>query len=976
MADATSITDRIRGSRIATGAHRPFPMDDPERVLWVEQGHLDIFAVELDAAEPVGRRRFVARVPRGEMAFGAGRIGPGSPGGNTFGFYAVPSQDAVVVAGERRGVAGDRFDLSAIGWIDSYISRLSDFLARDRPPPRNALLLEADPDVAYSAGSPLSAQHRDVIWVEADAPMRLLGRASLTVGAGGPLAPVTERTWLELDADARLTAMYTPTALRNARLWSGMERFCECVLGFAAAAGAEEAQASAARRRSANEARRASVAGALEGFGEVLRTRREDAAAPAPDRAPLEAAAGLVAESCGAKLTAPRKRAGRSGASPGYLEALARKSRIRTRRIALAPGWWRRDGPSFVGFAASAEDRERPLGVLADGGGYRAVDPRTGAAVAVTAATAAGMQPAGVVFYPPLPDRVENGMAALRFAVHGRRRDLLTLLTVGALGGLTALAVPVLTGQILGRIVPRGDIPLLLAALGALLLAAFGGAVFEIVRGLAVLRIESRVDERLQAAVWSRLIALPAPFFRRFTAGDLADRANGVSQIRQLLTGAALQGALGAIFSVFSLALLFWYSGPMALSVCVLLGALAAAMWAFARCQLRHWREVFRAQGAINGFVFQMISGLAKLRVANAESHALARWAQRYAVQKRESLAARRWEAGQHAVVGMFQPAALTAIFAFVHFALVQRGAAFDLADFLSFNAAFGQLTAAVLSLTHAAATVAGAVPLFERVRPIIDAEPESAAGGVDPGDIRGDIEFANVSFRYSPDGPKAVDNVSFRIRQGDYVAFVGSSGCGKSTLYRLLLGFDRPESGTVFLDGNDLASLDLLEVRGHTGVVLQNGQIVAGSVFENIAGMFPLSEEEAWEAARAAALEDDIRAMPMGMRTVLPEGGAGLSAGQRQRLLIAGALARKPRVLLFDEATSALDNRAQAAVQASIGKLGITRLVIAHRLSSIRDVDRIYVLDAGRIVESGAYDELMERGGVFAALSRRQLVR
>ncbi len=286
-----------------------------------------------------------------------------------------------------------------------------------------------------------------------------------------------------------------------------------------------------------------------------------------------------------------------------------------------------------------------------------------------------------------------------------------------------------------------------------------------------------------------------------------------------------------------------------------------------------------------------MIGGLAKLRVANAESYALARWAQRFAGQKRESLAALRWAAGQHVVAGMFQPLALIAIFASVHYALIRGGKpTFDLAAFLSFNAAFGQLTGAVIGLTTAATTAVGIIPLLERVRPILEARPETADGGIDPGDLKGEIEFANVTFRYSPESPKAIDGISFRIRQGDYVAFVGPSGCGKSTIYRLLLGFEQPDSGTVFLDGHDLSSLDLNAVRGPMGVVLQNGQVVAGSIYENIAGPSPLSADEAWATARAAALEEDIRAMPMGMRTVLPEGGTGLSVGQKQRLLIARA--------------------------------------------------------------------------------------
>ena len=587
------------------------------------------------------------------------------------------------------------------------------------------------------------------------------------------------------------------------------------------------------------------------------------------------------------------------------------------------------------------------------------------------------MAPTGVVFYAPLPDDIEGTRDTLRFALHRRGQDLRTLIVVGVLGGLTALLTPILTGQILAEIIPRADMAGWAAALGALLLAAFGNAVFGIVQGLAMLRLEGRVEERLQAAVWSRVLALSAPFFRDFTAGDLADRVNGISRMRTLMTEAAAQAALSSVFSIFSLALLFYYSGRLALYVCAMLLVMVAATCVCAYGQVRHYRQALHVQGTLNGFIFQMINGLSKLRVANAESYALARWAQQFSRQQRASLAARRWAAGQHAISQMFRPLTLVAIFAFVHQAMQPDGplTTLGLAAFISFNAAFGQLTAAMLRLTTAVTSVMAVVPLAERLQPVLEARPETAGDGIAPDDLTGEIEFANVSFRYAPEMPNAIDGVSFRINQGEYVAFVGPSGCGKSTLYRLLLGFERPDSGTVFLDGYDLAGLDPVAVRNHMGVVLQNGQLVSGSIYENIAGMSTLSADEAWTAARAAALDDDIRAMPMGMGTLVPDGGGGLSVGQKQRLLIARALAHKPRVLLFDEATSALDNRSQAVVQDSLKKLSVTRVVIAHRLSSIRDVDRIFVLDAGRIVESGRYDDLIRRDGMFASLARRQLV-
>lgn len=971
---AVPVIKRIRGTRIETGANQPFIMDNPTRVYYVEQGHLDIFVTRLDSDTAAGRRYFVTRICAGQMAFGVDRIEAST---NTFGLLAVPSLDTTIIKGEREGVASKSFDIDAINWIDEWISQISEFFVRDRPPPRDVLLLEADPDIHYDSGSALSAQHNDVIWVSTDRSMRFIGRDDMNVAWQEPLLPLTERTWSELDDETRVSAYFTPEALVKDQLWSGFDRFGTRVIEFAMRAEVELAVVLQRQRRNTHAARLTAVAEALQGFSRVLGRWKKDVLTDTRGTTPLQTATELVATSCGASIEIP-ERFEESGAPIESIKTLARQSGIRVRQITLAPGWWRRDGPSFVGFTSTEDGREIPLGIISDArGGYRAYDPETGKLFRVNSRTAAPISQSGMVLYPPLPDRIEDNKTVFRFSVYQRWQDLRIILTVGILGGIVALLTPILTGKILVGFIPRADIPLWIAALGALLLAAFGSAVFDTVRGLALLRIEGRVDERLQSAIWSRLVSLPAPFFRDFTAGDLADRANGISEIRQMLTGAAVQTAIGGIFSIFSLALLFYYSWPIALCVCALLLLLIGATWFFALGQLRHYREVFRVHGAISGFVFQMINGLAKIRVAHAESYALAHWARRYAEQKEENLAALRWAAGQYVAVGVFRPLSLLVIFALVHYAYMtgQQQPSFDLADFISFNAAFGQLTGAVLAMTNAATTVIGTIPLFQRVRPIFAAQPETAANGIDPGELKGELEFASVTFRYSQSGPNAIEDMSFNIRQGDYVAFVGPSGCGKSTIYRLLLGFERPASGTVFLDGHDLSSLDLTEVRRRMGVVLQNGQIAAGSIFENIAGLSPLSADDAWAAARAAALDDDIRAMPMGMRTVLPEGGVGLSVGQKQRLQIARALARKPRIVLFDEATSALDNRAQSVVQASLKKLGITRVVIAHRLSSIRDVDRIYVIDAGRIIESGTFDDLMIKDGVFAALSRRQLL-
>ena len=558
---------------------------------------------------------------------------------------------------------------------------------------------------------------------------------------------------------------------------------------------------------------------------------------------------------------------------------------------------------------------------------------------------------------------------------------------MGALGALVALLTPVVTGELLAEIIPRVDVPMWTAALVALALGAFTTAALSVVGAFSMLRIEARIDETLQAAVWSKLLSLPTPFFRRYLAGDLADRANGVSVIRQILTGATGASLVSGAFSIFSYALLFYYSWELALWTGVAVLLLVAGSWWFTTRQIHHQRDVFKAQGAIDGMVFQMIIGVAKLRQAHAERSALLRWSKLYTEQKRANLSARKWAAGQHTFNALFGPLSQLALLALIWYSVLEGGAAmaegkegetatpFALADFLSFHAAFGQFMGGMVGLTATWATALAVLPLFERVLPIIEAQPESVSGGTVLRSLSGRIEFEHVTFRYPSAERDTLQNVSFHIRPGEYVAFVGPSGAGKSTVYRLLLGFERPTAGTVLLDGHDLLSLNLDAMRRQFGVVLQNGQLTPASIFMNIAGEASLTEKEAWDAARAAGLAQDISNMPMGMHTEIPEGGVGLSGGQRQRLLIARTLARKPRVLLFDEATSMLDNRTQDTIRTSLRGLASTRVLIAHRLSTVVDVDRLYVMQDGRIVETGRYEELMAQGGVLAEMARRQII-
>jgi NHLM bacteriocin system ABC transporter ATP-binding protein len=401
--------------------------------------------------------------------------------------------------------------------------------------------------------------------------------------------------------------------------------------------------------------------------------------------------------------------------------------------------------------------------------------------------------------------------------------------------------------------------------------------------------------------------------------------------------------------------------------VAALAGVTAALTW----LQLRHQRALLELQGRIASLLFGLIHGIAKLRVAGAEARAFARWAERFAEQRRRTLAAQRAANVQTTFNAVYGVLTSMAIFAVVGFSSQE---AMPIGEFLAFNAAFGQFLGATLTLVGVLSGVLAMVPVYERLEPILETVPEVDESKAEPGELAGEIEFSHVTFRYQEDGPQILDGVSFRAGPGEFIALVGPSGAGKSTCLRLILGFEKPSSGSIYFDGQDLSGLAAQSVRRQIGVVLQTGRPMAGSIFSNIVGSANLGIDAAWEAARMAGLEEDIKAMPMGMHTVISEGAETFSGGQKQRILIARAIVHRPRIILFDEATSALDNRTQEIVSRSLEGLKATRIVIAHRLSTIQNADRIYVVDGGRVVEEGTYQDLLRHDGPFARLAERQI--
>lgn len=650
------------------------------------------------------------------------------------------------------------------------------------------------------------------------------------------------------------------------------------------------------------------------------------------------------------------------------LQLLARQAHVTLRQVkAVGQNWYRQDSGPLLAFLKATGQPVALLPIAS--GGYRVHDVSTGRSVPLDAAAAALLDERAWMFFRKFEAKVIGLMDLLRFGLVGARYDALTMLGCGILGGLLGLCTPYATGLLIDKVIPSARTDELMQLVLLLVTATVGIAAFELMRSLSLLRIEGRLGNATEAAVMDRLINLPAPFFRDYAAGDLAQRAFSINSILHLLTSTTQSAVLTWIFGLFSFGYMFSINMQLALIGTALVAVIVLVTVSGNLLCLRLQRQMYDIQGKLASRVLQYLNGIGKLRSGGAENRAFVLWARDFAQQKQLDMTTRSIGNALGVFNSIFTVVASGVLFTTIAF--YQKDISTGV--FLTFNTAFMQFLMATLGLAGALTGSLSVIPLYERAKPILSALPEQHESQVQAGKLQGDIEISHASFRYTEDGPLVLDDVSIHIQPGEFVAFVGASGSGKSTLFRLLLGFEKPQSGAVYFDDQDLASLDAGSVRRQLGVVLQNGKLMPGDIFTNIVGSSPRTQDDAWQAARMAGLEDDIRAMPMGMHTVISEGASTISGGQRQRLMVARALVNRPSVLLFDEATSALDNKTQATVAASIKALDATRIVIAHRLSTIIDADRIFVIDAGKVVESGNYDSLMALDGHFAQLSKRQ---
>ena len=538
------------------------------------------------------------------------------------------------------------------------------------------------------------------------------------------------------------------------------------------------------------------------------------------------------------------------------------------------------------------------------------------------------------------------------------------LLAVTLIGMLS----PKLTQLIFSDVLDSGNLRVLLAIAVFMVCVSTSQLLIRAMQSLLMARINTKMELAVEAAAMMRLLSLPADFFKQYSSGELASRMAGIRSLCTILISTALSTGFTSVFSLVYIAQIFAFAPSLVIPALVVILATIAVSLSTTFLQMRLSKRQMELSTKGSGLTYALITGVQKIKLSGAEKRAFAKWGKDFAKSARLEYSPPLFLKLNSVITLLIS---LTGTLVLQYFAVQS---AIPLADYYAFNTAYSMVSGAFFSLSSIAATIATIKPVLEMVKPLFEATPEISEGKRVVERLSGGIELNNVSFRYGENMPLVVDNLSLKIRPGQYVALVGPTGCGKSTLMRLMLGFETPQKGAIYYDGQDLASIDLKSLRRKTGVVMQNGKLFSGDIFSNITISAPwLTVDDAWQAAELAGIAEDIRRMPMGMHTIISEGSGGVSGGQRQRLMIARAIAPKPRILMFDEATSALDNLTQKKVSESLDSLKCTRIVIAHRLSTIRRCDRILYLEDGKIQEDGTYEELISRNGKFAELVARQ---
>ena len=619
-------------------------------------------------------------------------------------------------------------------------------------------------------------------------------------------------------------------------------------------------------------------------------------------------------------------------------------------RTVFLEGEWYRDaiGP-YLGRTTDGQT----VAILPRRNHYEYYDKNAGKCVRVNRQTAENLEAEAQYFYLPLPAGKLTLRDLYRYMLKSLTAwDYIQLIGATALASVLAMTLPAMTQLVFSGLIPSGQLNLVLPILFLLVFSVTSTHLVNVLRTLAVGVVNIRAGASLQSAAMARVMSMPAGFFKQHASGEVAAQLSSIDNLTAATVKAVFSSGLTGLFSLIYIAQISAFAPALTVPAVIVLVLKTALSLACVVIGVKRTNVRMKKQASLSG----------------AEKRIFAKWANEYKDVADLTYRQPRILLYRQALMGFISLIGLVVIY----YAAASSGV--SAANYMAFSSAYGLVSGAFTALIGIVSTLTEFGPMLNMMKPILETEPEIEPGKLIPEQLTGKISVSHLSFRYNKDGPMLLDDVTQDIAPGEYLAIVGATGCGKSTLMRLMLGFEKPEQGAIYYDDHDMKSLNLRGLRRRIGTVLQNGQLMQGSIFTNLSIVKPdMTEDEAWEALEKAGLAEDVRRMPMKLNTMLGENGAGISGGQRQRLLIARSMVGRPSIIFMDEATSALDNVAQAHAVRSLDALNCTRVVIAHRLSTIQNCSRIVVLDGGRIVEDGSYDELLAMNGRFARLVERQ---
>ena len=645
------------------------------------------------------------------------------------------------------------------------------------------------------------------------------------------------------------------------------------------------------------------------------------------------------------------------------LEYLLRPHGIMRRNVILDKGWYK---DAIGAMLAVRKSDGLPVALIPAGiSGYTYYDAESGRYIKINSRNEGLFEEEAIAFYSSFPLRKIGISDLMRYIVHTLSIADFVMVGLATLAvTLIGLLTPKLTNLMFSDVLDSGSVRVLMSLAVFMVCVSASSIIAGGIKTLLLARISTKTELAVQAASMMRVLSLPAGFFKDYSAGELSSRAQHINSLCSMLVSTALSTGLTSVFSLVYISQIFAYAPMLVVPALLVIAATVVCSMITMVVRTKSSKKRMEIAAKESGLSYSLISGVQKIKLSGSEKRAFAKWAKVYAQEAKLA-----YSPVFDSVINLAISLAGTIVM--YYFA---AAGGMQVADYYAFTAAYGMVSGAFMSLASMTMTVASIRPVLDMAKPVLEAEPEIAEGKRVVERVSGGIELNNVSFRYNDSMPNVIDNLSIKIRPGQYVAIVGSTGCGKSTLMRLMLGFEKAQKGAIYYDGRDISKLDLKSLRRRIGVVMQDSKLFSGDIYSNITISAPwLTLDEAWEAAELSGIAEDIRRMPMGMHTIISEGSGGVSGGQRQRLMIARAIAPKPKILMFDEATSALDNITQKKVSESLDNLKCTRIVIAHRLSTIRSCDRIIYLENGRIAEDGTYEELIAKNGRFAELVERQ---